>query len=57
MIFYNLLWFSKYLVEINKKEKDKIIYKTMHNQVLDVIFTISKVEEYAFCSYEFRDEN
>jgi hypothetical protein len=57
MIFYNLLWFSKYLVGKNKKEKDKIIYKTTHNQVLDVIFTISKVEGYALCSYEFRDEN
>jgi hypothetical protein len=25
MIFYNLLWFSKYLVELNKKENDKTV--------------------------------
>jgi hypothetical protein len=52
MIFNKLLWFSKYLVKINKKEKDKIVFKTTHNQARDVIWTVSKIEGYALCSYE-----
>jgi hypothetical protein len=52
MIFYNLLLFSKYSVELDKKEKDKIVFKITHNQARDVIWTVSKVQGYALCSYE-----
>jgi hypothetical protein len=52
IISYNLLRFSKYLVEINKIEKDETIFKTTHNQARDVIWTVSKVEGYALCSYK-----
>jgi outer membrane phospholipase A len=43
MIFYNLLLFSKYSVELNKKEKDEIVFKITHNQARDVMWTVSKL--------------
>jgi hypothetical protein len=52
MIFYNLLLFSKYSVELNKNEKDKIVFKITYNRARDVIWTVSKVQVYALCSYE-----
>jgi hypothetical protein len=52
MIFYYLLLFSKYSVELDKKEKDEIVFKITHNQARDVMWTISKVQVYALCSYE-----
>jgi hypothetical protein len=50
MIFYNLLLFSKYSVELDKK--DEIVFKITHNQARDVMWTVSKVQGYALCSYE-----
>jgi hypothetical protein len=52
MIFYNLLLFSKYSVELDKKEKVEIVFKITHNQARDVMWTVSKVQGYALCSYE-----
>jgi hypothetical protein len=43
MIFYNLLLFSKYSDELDKKEKDKIVFKITHNQAWDVMWTVSKL--------------
>jgi hypothetical protein len=52
MIFYNLLLFSKYSAELDKKEKDKIVFKITRNQARDVIWTVLKVQGYALCSYQ-----
>jgi hypothetical protein len=52
MIFYNLLWFSKYSVELNKKEKDKTVFKSTYDQVRDIIWTVWKVKGYYACTYE-----
>jgi hypothetical protein len=42
----------KYSVELNKKEKDKTVFKTTHNKVRDIIWTISNVQGYFVCTYE-----
>jgi hypothetical protein len=57
MIFYNLLLFSKYSVELDKKEKVEIVFKITHNQARDVMWTVSKVRGYALCSYEVYGQN
>jgi hypothetical protein len=41
VIYYD---FTKKMSEINKKEKDKTVFKTAHNHVKNVICTVSKVE-------------
>ena len=42
--FFYLLWFFKDSAEINKKEKDKTISKTVYNMASEVRLTILKVE-------------
>jgi hypothetical protein len=44
MIFYDLLLFSKYLLELNKKENDKTVFNIMCNQARDVIWMVTKIE-------------
>jgi hypothetical protein len=45
MVFYNLLLFSKYSGELDKKEKDKIVFKITHNQARDVIGQFQRFED------------
>jgi hypothetical protein len=45
MIFLWLLWFFKDSTEINKKENDKIAFKTAYNKAREVRWTVLKVEE------------
>jgi hypothetical protein len=42
--FYDLLWFFKDSVKINKKEKDKIVFKIVDNWAKEVKRIVSKVK-------------
>ena len=42
--FCDLLWFFKDLAEINKKEKDKTVFKVTYNRAREVRWTVLKVE-------------
>jgi hypothetical protein len=53
----DLLWFFKDLAEINKKEKDKIAFKTVYNRVREVKHTVSKVKEDGLSNFKVQEKN
>ena len=56
-LFYDFLFtmIFKDSTKINKKEKDKTIFKTAYTQVRKIKHTISKVKEGGLSTLEFRE--
>ena len=50
--FCDLLWFFKDLAKINKKEKDKTIFKNAYNRVKKVRWAVLKVEKGVLPGFE-----
>jgi len=48
--------FTKYSAKINKNKKDKIVFKTAHNHIRDVICMVSKIEGCILPDFKVQDE-